>query len=868
MECPECKTYLGEAPDCKCGWKAASLQAPQPTGPNAPVGLVAARVPSEQPSDDGSTVVPGDENPASPSSAVDDPTPPRQRAPEIEINKSKAKRLTVLKGDRNKNIGKVEINYWGRFEEKGRASEEKGRADDERREQEYFNAVGELPPRPPELPHFSVDGGEARLRELKGNWLMLVSCADGDIALSSAYGLLDRLDLSRDGRKLWLNCEAKTLDSLDLDIDVFLKSGRSPTKGRSAVIVDATGETGKIFLDPLIKASRGAAQYVKQQLKGNRLFMICLADSEYLASRLPDGLESQCFDFWDIQFLTPLLKHHFPNHHPSLQATIEEQKNRGWWSGRDGEFCAQIKKLIRKGRLEEEIARLRQAHATATSEKADAAPPVIAAAEAEQIIVEAAWFACAYFPNLGPRDFQRVVASLLDSQTAIVTVHSLKTTEQGEVVAAQTAVQKQLAEIWQQKGDSILSLAGLELAPYKESGRVVDFADTALRTRLRGYFAFERRFYLEEQFRKIQEHRLLFDRSPRVVESVIALAVDLTLASSDQHEIDWLIDVISSISQSASEEDEGSVSVTAPTSNDMAGRSYSSVAVLVRRLLEDPRLEPAVNGLFDQLMRSRCQEAVFQIVRRLRFSPQFDFYWVKQLVDRGTEPIRERAYRYLSGRLRQQDLGIYETLRTLQSWLPDREREVDEYSPSNECALLLLIEYCLASTSEFDARYFGAWPCRYPLLAALDTRSPEADAEAERNLELLAGWLFHPGMESVLNESVTSLLAALVAEWAVILLGREVAPKENEGSPSTASINGQGDEASFVLDLLIKQIARSTAPERQKELAQCWGAVTEYLLFLIANFEGYTSEQRRQLRARRSIILDATKRFNTFRRQQ
>jgi len=828
--------------------------------------LVAASVPSEQPPDDGPRVGAEGENRGPPSSAVDDPSQARQRAPEIEINKSKAKQLTVLKGDRNKNIGKVEINYWGRFEEKGRASEEKGRADDERREQEYFNAVGELPPRPPDLPHFSVDGGEARLQELKGSWLMLVSCADGDIALSSVYGLLERLDLGRDARKLWLNCEARILDSLDLDIDVFLKTRRNPAKGRSAVVVDATGEKGKIFLDPLIKASRGAAHYVKQQLKGNRLFMICLADSEYLASRLPDGLESQCFDFWDIQFLPPLLKHHFPNHSPSLQATIEEQRNRGWWSGRDGEFCQQIKRLIRKGRLEEEIDRKRQAHATQTSEEADAAPPLIAASDAEQIIVQAAWFACAYFPNLGARDFQRVVASLLDSQTVIVTVYSLKTTEQGEVVAVQTPMYKQLAEIWQQKADSILSLAGLELATYKESGRVVDFADPAMRARLRGYFASERQFYLEDQFRKIQEHRLLFDRSPRVVESVIDLTVDLTLASSDQHEIDWLIDVVSSISQSGSEEDEGPASVTAPTANDTAGRCYSSVAVLVRRLLEDPQLEPAVNGFFEQLMRSRCQEAVFQIVRRLRFSPQFDFYWVKQLVDRGSEQIRERASRLLSGRLKQQDLGIYETLRSLKSWLPDAERDEAEYSPSNECALLLLIEYCLSSTSEFDARYYGEWPCRYPLLAVLDVRSPEADAEAENNLELLAGWLFHPGLESVLNESGTSLVAALVAEWAVILLGAEVALRDAERSPATASTNGHS-EAGFVLDLLIKRIARSTAPERQKELAQCWVAVTEYLLFLIANFKGYTGEQRRQIRARRAIILDVTKRFNTFRRQ-
>jgi len=48
MECPECKTNLGEAWECKCGWKAAAPQVPQHAGPNAPAGLVAAGVPSEQ----------------------------------------------------------------------------------------------------------------------------------------------------------------------------------------------------------------------------------------------------------------------------------------------------------------------------------------------------------------------------------------------------------------------------------------------------------------------------------------------------------------------------------------------------------------------------------------------------------------------------------------------------------------------------------------------------------------------------------------------------------------------------------------------------------------------------------------------------
>ncbi|MET0645719.1 MAG: hypothetical protein ABW208_03805 [Pyrinomonadaceae bacterium] len=773
---------------------------------------------------------------------------------------------------------------------------------------------------------FEADEVAPHLHQLEDCRLLVVNCLDDDLANASVAALVERLDAG-DLQKFYLDCDRAGVEETELRIELFT-GPEDEAETPAVVYVDASGKRGTLFMESLLGVKQ-TAEELKQDLRANNLWLICRGDYSHARKPMTEARKSFYFPCWDIDWLHELLKRHFPEGHQALKERIEKQRAQDRWVKDDGAFWSQIRGLVENGRLEAEVKEREQDEGALKAEEDARASFVRSHFKGGDSIKDTVLYVAANFPDLNPHEFNRVVSALLEGLTTKVAVLAPKA--EGDVRKAEATAEKERAQnhtgdrepefVWEERAlqqmwldgaDELLAECRLEVVTGKESGRRIDFKDPTLRQYLRDYLETEKGFYLKKQFGRIQRLGLLFDRSVNVNEGVIGVTVRMALESPETFGRDWLFDIVTALSPllevaagEAEGRDDDAYRPALPADLAAAMRVvYSTVARLVRRMLEHTHLEKTINDLFARLMASSQHEAVLEIVRRLQTTQQFELRWVRQLFDQGGETIQFRTYSALYERVRQRDAGIYEVLQVLESWLPEREREPYFYSPSNQYAMRLIFEYSLLTTAEFDSKFYGSWPCRYPLLATPGLDTAEGARATNTNLSLLTNWLFHPGLSEVVtddtDENINVSLGALLAEWAVILLGRDVAAGEGSAQGvGGVHISGQsavnihhsgyaaavthkaagapnGDsardarprpETEAVFDLLLRKVIAVTTPAQQKELIACWDDLADYFLLLVNTPGLQSGGPRRRLSRRRNWVRYLIKRFKILRRQ-
>lgn len=915
MNCPTCSEPLEKPAECKCGWRGdAAPPAPpapapgllvnaggKPVGP-APAGAGAnfELRPDVAKNEQGAKAKKGEQNPFRQMDADrDSEAGGRSYDPNQFFEKLRSRTLAV--GHGNTIIDKL-IFESGK-EAEGEKGDKKARG-----KKSYLDVVSVLHLRSGlELPEFELDALTRQLAEMKRSRLLVVNCFDDDLADAAASELIGSLDPDGAWQKFYLDCDRDDLDDADLRVELFTNP-ESESKTPSVVLVDASGKRGGLFLESLLGKPL-KAQNVSGYLKSNKLWLICRGDSAHLRRRAPDDKKSLHFPCWEMDCLPELLQRHFPDRHERLRERIEKLRGADDWPDNEGALCSQVRGLIAGGRLEAEVSSLEQSGPPARRETDSRASFIRSHFKGGDSIEDTVLYVAAYFPDLNPHEFDRVVSALLEGLTTKVAVPAPKpaagaggkievkpdggsdartdgkTPAQGaggEGAEPFVWEEQPLLRTWHDKADEILSGCRLETVVGKDAGRRLDFTDPALRQELRAYLEVERGFYLKKQFGRVQRLGLLFDRSLNISEGVLDVAVNTALESPETFSRDWLYDMVTALSpliEAAAGEvvvsDGAAYRPALPADVEAAMRVvYSTVARLVRKMLAHPLLEKSLNNFFIQLMASGQHGAVLEIVRRLQTAQQSEVKWLRHLFDQGDEVIRLRAYFALYERVRQREAGIYEVLQALEPWLPERGREPFTYSPSNEYALRLMFEYCLNSTAEFDPKFYGSWPCRYPLLATPAPGTPEGERVTQGNLSLLAGWLFHPGLKDVLTEeedgeaaeSLNVSLGALLAEWAVILLGADVAAGERDGRGARPPADPPGD-AVAVFDLLLKKVIAVTTHAQQNELIACWSNLADYFLWHLTTLGVQSGEPRRLLSRRRNWVRYVVKRFKVLRRQ-
>ncbi|MGB7923280.1 MAG: hypothetical protein WCF57_08550 [Pyrinomonadaceae bacterium] len=756
-------------------------------------------------------------------------------------------------------------NYYGQ----GKSPEPERKGEEARALIEFTD---DLPPGRSHLPQFELDEVEDYFEGLITKRLILISCSDEDICGAAAYAVIEKLAYE-DKQKRLLNLE-KIGEDCAIPTIYFLKKEAKP-EAPTVVLVKATGERAREFLDPLVQAAVSSIGSLEADLNNNQILMVCMVDSREIEERLKvrrgeriyDSGKELKFPHWKIPFLRPLLKHHFPGQELELEEKILRQQARGWWPEDESDLFFKIKQHI-KARSLLDVIRAR--------EDSPEIAPASTIFKGDDPLRDMVIFAATFFPNLTLQEFRRLVTLLLGEQTQIELVDTYKQNAEGITELVKTPQEKSLAQSWQSKTDRILKECQLVVAPVKGSVKVVNFDNHRSRDELRTHIEDEHPFFLETQLETIQKLGLLFDSSAQVAENVARYCALMAVVNPDSYGREWIVEVITEFEEHLDRE------LSAPAATEASALwvgvnafkarvvVYHRLANLIRLMLEENQLEETVESLFKQLMMEMHYRPVLELTKRLRFTPLFDeFYWLKQLFNRGDEGARVLTSSYLYGYLKNAGTRIYQVLDALSSWLP--EKKDAPLSLSGEYLLRLLTAYCAETAMTFNPKYYGSRPTQYPLLAfeEIDT--------AKSKLKLLLKLLFHPSINNVLLEQdedeADNLAGTLIILWTFILLGqsvesdeRQFADARNDVAPAAEADRRVPVDPVTIRDLLLEEVVAATDQTQQDAIMTHFKKVDQGLWEQIKALP-YTAPQRDRLIWRRDVIGDLIEQFDNAQAQ-
>lgn len=715
--------------------------------------------------------------------------------------------------------------------------------DDERTLIDFTEA---LPPKSLRLPEFVFEELPEYLGKLKEERLVLISCPDEDVAYSAAHALIDGLKLPRGKQRRLLNVDRSAGE--DWPLSIYYLSGKRESEDEVVVLVDATTERARPFLEPIIRANRLSSAAIQDDLRRNDMYMLCLLDPALLDDgTLPDGGgprpdDELKFPCWRIPFLRRLLARYIEQPE-EMEQQIMAQRADGLWSLNDSQFYFEVKSYLLRRELPAELERRAKTPQRSAEDLF----------KEEDLLSATVLYVATYFPNLTPPEFNRLVPLLCGDATGGADGNAGTQAKPG-------AHAQDRLHVWRTAPDQILKDCSLVTIPLSDATLGVNFSNHNLRDRLREYLERDYNFFLENKFRDVQKLGLIFSPSARVAQSAVQLCVEKAAAYPEYYGSNWLAELVTDFENALAGAAPGEAKtwrfISEPNADKARKQFYQSLAELIRALTDHPQAAGVAESFLQQLLSAKHRGAVLEIVRRLQFAPSFDqFKWLKKLLNQDTPlKVREQTSDYLRGHLKRIRRGIYQALSNLELWLPKDDRPLKHYPIPARHALRLIYAYFYETNSRFDARYFGAWPSAHPLFAFTDT------ATAVVNLGLLVRLLFHPGMHGVFKEQRVSqtdgvnVINRIVTYWFFVLQGR-------------GDLRGRGGDAgaaefdaATVSDLLLEEIVRGVNTDQQAALAAYWRGESERLLKAMSNRpHGGAAWQR--IAWRRDLLVGLTKRF-------
>jgi hypothetical protein len=469
-------------------------------------------------------------------------------------------------------------------------------------------------------------------------------------------------------------------------------------------------------------------------------------------------------------------------------------------------------------------------------------------------------YVATFFPKLNPQDFKRVVSLLLKDRITTICVKESSTTEEEQIKITEVYKQKKLTDIWQESFDSPDKyLSSCRLKVYRQNGlQTVDFYLPELREEFLKYFQEEQFVYLDEQLRRTQELNLLFDKSDKVADNAINIAVKIAVDYPHSHEERWLLEIFKKITQ----EDGQRTNLLLERLSRLIYRlqidpDYSKSQSIAQSFLE-PLIFPEyrllaflfIKDLIDKNLRSGWQG--IQSAKQL-------FNWLRQLLDKEEleknneettlkyEGIEADIYKLLLNLMWQSGLSssLYDFLGILREWLPEQDTPPEKYSPSNKASLFLLFDYCQDITLKFPYEFYGNWPSFYPLFNSLsldidELASDNVNNKVNEKLDILVSWLFHSdpngnlAIKYVVDIDPIEEIGFFLSEWHEILWGIDSEEQNQEG-------------LDLFKRLLQRIILLSEEREQkkqkkailfqQKQLIEYWTKLTERFLDKATNYE-------------------------------
>ncbi|OAD19414.1 hypothetical protein THIOM_004951 [Candidatus Thiomargarita nelsonii] len=666
------------------------------------------------------------------------------------------------------------------------------------KEADFKDPTTPFPAKPSELPDFELQGElEKHYNKLQQERIILINCLDENISLAASYAIAERLESYE---KRMLSFSGENRQKTDLHVGIFANEKMKKSGEKLTVFVNLSSYS-QSFFDSMFIKDRLEVEGIKQTFCKNNIMLVCIVNSDLIRDTLKTQQASFRFHHWNIWFLPHLLRNYFSEPEANyFEKKVLEQKQYGLWGKNldDGDFYKLIQRYLRNDveQFKEEVEkRTKYCEGNNVDDFLNSLQTVKLdnLFEGDDPLKKTVLYMVTFFPDLSPHDFEQMVLLLLADQKTTVYQDSRKENQNGVEKTVATPVEKNLTEIWEKNHRQILKDCHVKMVRSENDSLIVDFSEPYLRGELKRYFKQEDFLYLQRQFENLRDAGLLFnfDISDKVIENLITLSAEMAVSDPNYYGGERLVNIVVGLKQQ----------LTSQRKTEIVIR----LSKFIREMLNYPQLKEMIKEFLEKLMQAQHHDLILVIIlgvtQRLQFASQFDaLYWIKRLLDQGQTEIKDQAYDMLFQHAKQSGSRIYELLEMIKAWLPDLDRNVEKYSFANRYMLLFFIAYCGYTFSKFDENKYGQWPSKYPLFATIQ----ENDEDSVNKLKLLVYWIFHPGIQSFLDNSLrdkgisgiqinaNALRADFLDAWFAILLGF----KQEAAHP----------EALVISDMLLQQI--------------------------------------------------------------
>jgi hypothetical protein len=700
------------------------------------------------------------------------------------------------------------------------------------------------------------------ISKLKEKRLTLLVCLNDDVLRSMAYTIIKEPEFDGYERRI-LGFDGANAERDDLYLDMFI-SDKIGSGEKMVVIVEIEAQRG--FFDSIFGRTL-SIQCTQEILREKNIMLVCMVNSIIMEKVTQEKQSDFLFHKWEIDFLSYLLELSFPGslELDPIRAEILKQRSCDMWdtNRNDSDFHRLISRYILKGKevFEDEVKK--RSNFMASGKSPREFRDTINKKRVDELFIDkephkTVLYAAAFYNELTPTDFEQIVLLLLDGKKILVDTESQVLAENGEVKTIKKKKEKDLIEVWGEESDKILNDCHLKAVRADDFSQFIDFSSPYLKNEIKKHIEEQYPMYLRHQFEHVQDSAIAFlpHISPRITENIIRLSVDMSLINPTYYGAEWFVNFIIKLNNHFKVDykptdnvfEEIIQFIVNHENHEIKIQFYARLSNLIREMLNHSQLQEVINSFLNRLIEMRYHEELLEIVlqvgKRLRFAPHFDLlYWLRRLLDQGYEEIQDRTYRSLLKLAVESKFQIYELLEKIMAWLPQQEGDNKKYSPSNQYALLFVLDYCLNTANESKFEVCGEWPSKYPLFYPIQ----KDQSLTEKRLKDIIVWLLHPGIQVIFdrkfpgnNFSAINSLAYLVEVWSIILLGKD--------------IRNSHKEALAVFDILVHQLFIKSDIKQRKEILKYWGLQSSFCSTEISGLSIKEKELREKLASRYKIL--------------
>ncbi len=573
---------------------------------------------------------------------------------------------------------------------------------------------------------------------LNSRKIILLSCLDETIAYSATYTLIE---LIKQREKIKYDYRLLTTQQVDekkpQNVYLSLFTDENLKIGRGSNLVVAIDARNDLSFKSLFNLGVASKNILFNQLEQKNIKLICFISSHSQIKELKERLNRDNYAYWNVDFLAPLLKHYFNNQWDVIRKTINIQKEKGLWGKDKWEFYQLIVGYLENGsyRLEEEIEK-RKKYGGINLEgfidkEIENVKPISIVEKGK--IHKAIAFIATFFPNLNLTEFRKIAKFLLKGKEKKRKIPNKKRKKNYQKII--------LLEIWEDEGDQILKECYIIASKKKLGEEYFKFSEPYLQDDFKEYFDKER-IYLQQQFEIILESKLFleYDISPKLIENLIALSVNMAIKNPITNGLTRLLKIIWDI-EFLNVKNNNSTFIEQKINHKIKSHHITRLGFLMSEMLKHQKLKDLIENLLNSFIETGFHQIVFDLMKILRFSPDFDkFHWIKRLLDSDKLEVRKQAYIFLLKIAHENPLELHDFLDEIICWHPNSNRSVTNYSHSNCFSLGFIIDYTL----NIVYTDYGKWPSTYPLFTKKTTFS-------KRDKKIIE-WMFHPNLSYAYNK--------------------------------------------------------------------------------------------------------------------